>query len=103
MFSVIGTGPGPETAAEAGDASAARSSRPVPAAPTPIPPRNPRRLNLVFFELTRHLPFVRCSNECGQLESSQLYQKERHGGTGAFACQPTVSYVTGISRSATQY
>src|SRR5947199_10379861 len=76
MLRVMGTAPGPETAAAGGDASAGRSSRPVPAAPIPIPPRNPRRLNLVFFELTRHLPFVRCSYECGQLGIEGKYNKK---------------------------
>src|SRR5262245_48720379 len=88
MFRVTGTGPGPETPA-AGAASAGRSSRPVPAAPIPTPPRNPRRLNPVFvlvsdsgvfFKLTRHLPFLR-RDECGT-KSSQLYQKEGQPGEG---------------------
>src|SRR5262249_47967013 len=88
MFRATATGPGPEMPA-AGAASAGRSSRPVPAAPMPTPPRNPRRLNLVFvldsdsgdfFELTRHLPFVR-RDECW-IKSSQLYQKEGQPGEG---------------------
>src|ERR1700680_4158215 len=68
MRSVIGTAPGPENFPLSA-ASAGVSRMPVPIAPIPTPPINPRRETpfLGFFGLMRHRPFIGS-------ETSQLYQ-----------------------------
>src|ERR1017187_9356784 len=81
MFRVIGTAPGPATAAPAaaGAASASLSSNPVPSTPPiPAPCRNPRREN-PFLALIARLP-----NEFQtSIEQMAVGIGQRGGGPGA--------------------